>query len=236
MTRGALARELRSFEIARDMMPDIPVFFTVFSPMTIAGKLSRGRIHGQITDGADRALIHRALSQIADDVAALSRAAIAAGADGVFFAHQDAGRGLMSADDFGEFVVTYDVEALAGARDGRFNILHLHGDLVRFHEMLAYPVDGFNWHIWETKPSANAALCMTSKTVVGGINRWSITRNDTVAIGRQIDSLLGETGDTADIIITPGCTIRKGFDPRTLHFIRKRIKDDYRRDRSEMRC
>ncbi|MFN7051555.1 MAG: uroporphyrinogen decarboxylase family protein, partial [Gemmobacter sp.] len=135
LTRGALARELRALRLMRAAMPGVPIVFTVFSPMTIAAKLSRGRIHAQIAERVALDAVHVALDRIARSVSALSQAAIEAGADGVFFAHQDTGRDLLSYDDFCEFVAPYDIEALLGARQGRFNILHVHGAQIRFREI-----------------------------------------------------------------------------------------------------
>lgn len=224
LASGASARELRSLRLLRDGLGDVPILFTVFSPMTIASKLSQGRIREQIASGQDRDALHLALERLAEDVGRLSAAAIEAGADGVFFAHQDTGRRVFGQDAFSEFVMTYDIEALAGAGAGRFNVLHLHGEDIRFYELAGYPVDALNWHIWETLPSIAAARNATPKCVVGGIDRRLITANDLDGIGGQIAAVLEAAATTGDVIITPGCTIRHGFDPKTLHFIRDRLK------------
>lgn len=219
LSRGALARELKSLRLVRRALPDVPVIFTVFSPMTIAAKLSRGRIRAQIAERVEIDAVHAALDRIARGVAALSKAAIEIGADGVFFAHQDAGRSLFSADDFEEFVVPYDIEALLGAQAGRFNILHIHGDRIRFRELRDYPVHALNWHNWETRPSAPAGALASGKCVVGGIDRWSITHNDVAAVRRQVLRTIEEVGGLGDLVIAPSCVIRAGFSPDTMHAV-----------------
>lgn len=224
--RGALARELRSLKLIRKSVPDVPIIFTVFSPMTIAAKLSQGRIHGQIAEGGHRDVIHTALGRIARTVSAYCEAAIAAGADGVFFAHQDTGRNLLSYDDFSEYVAPYDIEALAAARNGRFNILHIHGSHIRFRELQDYPVHAINWHDWETLPSATAGMLTSRKCIVGGIDRWSVTRNDVQAVQRQVSLITDAVGNKGDLIFAPSCTIRAGFKPETLHAIRAIIKNN----------
>ncbi len=224
LAAGAHARELRSLRLLRQGLGDVPVLFTVFSPMTIASKLSQGRIREQIASGRDRKLLHRALGRLAADVGRLCAAAIEAGADGVFFAHQDIGRQIFGADAFAEFVEPYDREALAGAVAGRFNVLHLHGEDIRFDEAAGYPVEALNWHVWETPPAIAAARAATSKALVGGIDRRLITANDRGGIEFQITAVLEAAGDAGNVIVTPGCTIRHGFEPDTLHFIRDRLK------------
>ncbi len=225
LSNGAFERELRSLRLIREGAPGVPILFTVFSPMTIASKLSQGRIREQIANPQNHAILHDALAIIADDTARLSEMAIELGADGVFFAHQDTDRRKFCFDDFSEFVHAYDMEALAGARNGSFNVLHLHGDSIRFFELANYPVDALNWHIWEVHPQSRAVLNATDKCIVGGINRWSITENDLDAIRRQISHILDAGKEHGNVIVTPGCTIRHGFDPNTLHFIREQIRN-----------
>ncbi|MFQ1062495.1 uroporphyrinogen decarboxylase family protein [Bordetella trematum] len=222
--QGALARELRSMTQVRRALPDVPLVFTLFSPMTIAAKLSHGRIHGQIAEKRNTQGIHAALQRISRTVARYAQSAIAAGADGVFFAHQDTGRHLLSYDDFSEYVAPYDIEALAGARDGRFNVLHIHGENIRFRELQDYPVDAINWHDSETFPSALSGMLTSGKCILGGIDRRSVTANDVPAIRQQIRSNHAAVGGRGDIIFAPSCTIRAGFKPQTLHAIRDEIR------------
>ncbi len=223
--RGALARELRSLRLVRAAVPDVPIVFTLFSPMTIAAKLSQGRIHGQIAEGSGRKEIHEALARLARTVNACARAAIAAGADGVFFAHQDTGRTLLSYDAFSEYVAPYDIEALAGASAARFNVLHIHGEDIRFRELQDYPVHAMNWHSWETPPSVAAGVLTARKCIVGGIDRWSVTRNDIPAIRRQITATLDAVRGLGEVILAPSCTIRAGFDPATIHAVRDFVRN-----------
>lgn len=222
--RGALARELRSLRLLRRALPEVPIVFTVFSPVTIAAKLSGGRIHGQIAEGESRKAIHGALARLTRTVRYYAEAAISAGADGIFFAHQDTGRNLLPYDDFCEFVAPYDIEALAGARGGAFNILHIHGAQIRFRELLDYPVQAVNWHSWETLPSALAGMLVSKKCVVGGIDRFSVTSNDVPAMERQISSIFDAVADRGDLIFAPSCTIRAGFQAGTLHAIRDIVR------------
>lgn len=224
LTKGAFAREIRSLKQVREALPDLPIVFTLFSPMTIAAKLSQGRIHGQIREGHELPAIHQALGRLADAMRDYARMAIDAGADGVFFAHQDTGRHLFDQDQFSEFVATYDIEALAGAKDGRFNVLHIHGDQIRFRELQDYPVHAFNWHSWETLPSIGAGALTSGKCVVGGVDRRSVTENDMPAIRREITDSIAAMDGVGDLIIAPSCTIRAGFDRETIIAMRDFVR------------
>jgi uroporphyrinogen decarboxylase len=223
--KGALVRELRSLRLVREALPDVPIVFTLFSPMTIAAKLSRGRIHGQIAEGSGGRPIHAALARLARTMAAYARAALDAGADGIFLAHQDTGRHLLSYDAFSEYVAPYDIEVLAGAAAGRFNVLHIHGDRIRFRELQDYPVQAINWHSWETLPGLSAGALSSRKCVLGGIDRRSVTGNDIPAIRRQIAAAVTAMADVGDLILAPSCTIRAGFDPATIEAMRDFIRN-----------
>lgn len=223
--KGALARELNSLRMVREALPDVPIVFTVFSPMTIAAKLSQGRIHGQIAEGAGRATIHRALERIALLTRDYGQAAISAGADGLFFAHQDTGRNLLSYDAFSEYVAPYDMEVLAGAATGRFNVLHIHGDHIRFREVQDYPVHAMNWHSWETLPSIGSGALTSGKCVLGGVDRRSVIANDVPSIQRQISAALSAIDGVGDLIVAPSCTVGAGYDPDTVRAIRDFVRN-----------
>jgi uroporphyrinogen decarboxylase len=210
--------------MVREALPDVPIVFTMFSPMTIAAKLSQGRIHAQIAQRSGGEQIHAALGCLARAMQDYARAAIEAGADGIFLAHQDTGHHLFTADDFSEFVAPYDIEVLAGASNGRFNVLHIHGDRIRFRELQDYPVHALNWHSWETLPSVAAGALGSGKCVLGGIDRRSVTANDIPAIKRQISASLAATAGIGDLILAPSCTIRAGFDPATIVAMRDFVR------------
>lgn len=223
---GALGRELRALRLMRAALPKVPIIFTIFSPMTIASKLSRGLVHRQIAEKQGLAGLHEALERIAGNVRDYARTAIAAGADGVFFAHQDSGRNVLGYDDFCEFVAPYDLEALVGAQKGKFNVLHAHGAQVRFRDIRDYPVHALNWHNWETRPSAAAAMISSNKCIVGGIDRRALTGNDVDLVKAQILQTLRDVqGLGGDLIIAPSCAIRAGFSRDTLRAVRDFVRE-----------
>ena len=206
---GALGRELQHLSrLVAALGPGLPVIATTFSPLTIAKKLGEAacRQHMQSHPG----LVLDALSEIAATVAAFSREAIRAGCAGVFFAVQEATRkaGDANYDRFGE---PFDLVALAGAADGWFNVVHMHGDDILFNVLARYPVAALNWHVGETAPSiAEYRESGGRKPVVGGMRRMAITGRDRTAIDADIAAAL--SGDGRGVILSPGCVIRHPVD------------------------
>ena len=118
-------------------------------------------------------MIHEALSNIAENLAAHMRDVIDAGADGVFFALQGCSRTIMTEQQYREFGRPYDLMALRGAASGWLNILHVHGEKdLMFDQVLDYPVQVLSWSDRIAGPSLREARVKTSKCLMGGWNEF----------------------------------------------------------------
>ncbi len=228
---GALGRELYGLELLlKKVGRKAPVVMTVFSPLTIAAKLSANHVIQHIREGKAEH-VRRALEAIAETTAEFIARVIDLGASGVFFASQMCQRGVMSEAEYLEFGVPYDLEALKPAAGGWFNIFHLHGNEVMFSLMKDYPLECVNWHVWETTPDFTEARDQSDKCFMGGIVRTHITEGDYHGIESDVkrswDQLKG-----IKHIVTPGCGIRHPVDASTLQYtaalIRDRLKTEYR--------
>lgn len=224
INRGAFARELRSLSLIRKSVRDIPILFTVYSPITILSKLSQGRIFEQIASHRNHEVIHRALGIITDDLNRLCKAALELGATGIFFENHDTSRRKLCYDDFCEFVNVYDIEIFSQAHNGKFNVLSLQGDAPRFYEFRHYPVDAISWHFSELYPSANTMLNSMNKCLIGGINHWHIMENDLDVLQSQINALMSAGDEMENVIVAPGYAVHQGFDTSVLHFVRDQIR------------
>ena len=80
---GSLARELKGLKLVLDKVKneDVPVIFTIFSPLTTANKLS-GNTLLQYLENGDGDAVHHALKVITETTCNMARAALEAGADG----------------------------------------------------------------------------------------------------------------------------------------------------------
>src|SRR4029078_9494204 len=118
----------------------VPVLATVFSPLTIAGKLSNGVSRSHAGEHADA--LKRGLELIADVTAAFARAALARGCAGIFLALQEATRSAYDERAYLELGVPYDRQTLDAAKDagGWFNAVHMHGEDILFDVIKDYDV------------------------------------------------------------------------------------------------
>lgn len=217
---GSLARELDSLKQLLELVKgeNVPVIFTVFSPITIADKLCGKKVLDHIRAGYGEE-VKRALSVIAETTAQLAAEAIRLGADGVFFASQMSVYDVMDTEVYLEYGKPYDIQVLEAAKDGWMNTLHAHGSNIMFDVLRDYPVHVFNWHAWETLPAIDEAQQLTGKCLMGGLNRTDITSCDRNAIRHQIFDCKRLTGGRG-LILTPGCVIRYPLNKGMLSYIR----------------
>lgn len=214
---GAFGRELRHFAgLAALVGPDVPVLATVFSPLTIAGKLSGGLHRRHLAESPE--LLAAGLETITRVTCRFAEAALARGCAGVFFAIQEASREVMDGAAYSRFGEPFDrrVLAAAGAAGGWFNVVHMHGDDILFDLLKDYPADALNWHIGETPPTiADYRAGGGRRAIVGGLQRSHITQGDLAAIRADIDVALTETGSRG-LIVAPACVIRHPVDDAVL--------------------
>lgn len=223
----AIQRELDHLKQLLDLVDgEVPVIMTVFSPLTTADKLSRGQLANHLIEEADRGsdYLHQALRKIAETTAALCQKAIQLGASGVYFASQMSSYEKVDEETYRNYGVPYDLQVLQGAQAGWLNAIHIHGNDIMFDLVKDYPVQVFNWHIWETLPQLKEGMDYTGKTIMGGIARMDITHNRRNDLRHQIYQAIMETSGRG-LILTPGCGIRHPYDDETIQFLQK-VKEE----------
>lgn len=219
-TASALQRELDHLEHLLNLVDgEAPVIMTVFSPLTTAAKLAKEQLINHLKQ-VEHGYIHQALDKIAEATAALAHKAIELGAAGVYFASQMSSYDKASEEIYAEYGVPYDLQVLEGARDGWFNAIHAHGDDIMFDLVKDYPVQVFNWHVWESLPELKEGIDYTNKCVMGGIARIDITHNNRNPLRHQIYCSITESGGK-HLILTPGCGIRHPFEEDTIRYLQK---------------
>ena len=170
-TTGALGEQLEALRLIRAAVgPDIPIIWTVFSPLMILPFLVQG--------GRDAALAllrsapretETAFGAMIETLAAYARACLAVGADGLFYATNMATRSLVSAEECRRWQRPYDLRVLEAVNAAPFNLLHVCGTGIHFDEFADYPVTAFSWATVDGNPSLHSVHASTGKAVVGGL-------------------------------------------------------------------
>ncbi|MCX7622877.1 MAG: uroporphyrinogen decarboxylase family protein [Thermomicrobium sp.] len=203
--RGPLGTIVESLRlVATELGGAVPVLQTIFSPLTVAFKLSAGRVVQDLVEHPAR--VAEALAAIATTMRALVRASLDAGAHGIFFATQCATADVLAAAAYAQWGRPWDLEVLAEASGAPIVLLHLHGLQPHFDLVLDYPVNVLNWHDRRTRPTLREGAQRSGRCVAGGLDETTIAERDPAAVAAEARDALAQLGGR-HLMVTPGCVI-----------------------------
>jgi len=219
---------------------EVMTFYNIFSPATsfkfvrLASKDFRSLNINPDTLLADLILkdkdaVLHALSVATEDMSALARSVIQAGADGIFLSAQQISDPRIDGALHRNVLSPGDCRVLESAKSTRpdvFNILHIcsyeghRNDLINF---VNYPAEIINWAaVFENVPLAEGKKLFKGKPVIGGFDNttkgvlYSGTREEIQAETRRIIGSAGKTG----IILGADCTLPRDIDLQRLKWVR----------------
>ena len=215
---GPFAEQLVAFRTIRRELGDLPLVQTVFSPLSVAGRLTNDRtlVRRWISEAPDS--LHAALAAITETLAAYSRACLDAGADGIFFATTEwATHDVLTVEQYRTFGREYDLRVLDAVAGAPMNVLHVCRPNNMLTELLDYPVAVFNWA--QHAPgnlSLAYVLPKTDRSVIGGVDeRHALLRGSLDDVRAQVRAALDETGGRR-FLLAPGCSIEPSTPPENI--------------------
>jgi uroporphyrinogen decarboxylase len=227
--QGALGRELKCLQAIRAGRKDsAPILQTLFSPLTIAAKLSGPDLLLQHLRTEPEAL-SKGLDTITEAMIQYGVACREAGADGFFYATQMATRERLSLEEHKKFAETYDLRLLnafsANPSPSFFILLHIHGEDILFQELSIYPVQAINWHDRKTWPTLGEGKKIFSGAVVGGLEEWGILRQGPASsIREQVKDAIAQA-EGKRLIIAPGCGLPIDTPEEFLQAARRAVEE-----------
>jgi uroporphyrinogen decarboxylase len=207
-TSGFNAEVVRACTLVREALgPNVPVLQTIFSPLTIASKLSNGAVVEHLRAEPER--VHAALEVIRDVTVEVTKASLSAGADGVFFASQLATSDLVTEEEYAAFGVAYDQPVLASIAEAGsiFTLTHIHGANTFFDLLAGYPAHALNWHDRRIGPDIAQVLdAHPDRAAVAGIDEHGIAEMSADDVREQVRDARAAAGDRR-LLIGPGCVV-----------------------------
>jgi uroporphyrinogen decarboxylase len=219
---GALGEQLRALrQIRAGVGPDTPIIWTVFSPLMVVPYLLPGGVEQALAIARqESAALEAALAAIAHTLASYTRLALAAGADGLFYATNVARRDLLSAAECRRFQRPYDLQVLAAAAAAPFNVLHVCGSGVLFDEFVDYPVQAISWAQAEGNPSLADGRRRSGRAVMGGLPAKPVIVTLTPdAVAARARAAVREMDGRA-LLLGPDCSINPETPDALLHAAR----------------
>ena len=172
-------------------------------------------------------LLVQALNVIAESAGNFVRHCLAAGADGIYLSVRDdwvdtPDNGVGTYD---RLVKPSDLQILAAAQRGTFNMLHVCGQAVDFPRFAAYPVHVLSWaDRYAGPPIAEAVRIARPAPCAGLDNLGTMVHGSPEDCAREVADAIRQAGDRP-LIVAPGCTFDPEAVPATnLHAIRQAVE------------
>lgn len=202
---GSLGRQLATIRRTRELAgPDIPIIETIFSPLSQAKNLIGGGLE-IVHLRRHRLELQHALEVIAETTARFVRAALEAGADGIFYAMQHASAGLLSQDEYREVARPLDLRVLEAAQGASFNLLHLHGRNTYLNLVADYPAHALNWHDRDTGPALAEGARQFPGLVVGGLSQRDLVEGTPQSVRALAREAIEDMGGR--VCLSTGCVM-----------------------------
>jgi uroporphyrinogen decarboxylase len=194
---------------------DAPVLVTLFSPLSLARRLSGGRLDTDLWEHPT--LVRDALEAITETQIRFADLALAEGVSGVFYSIQAASRAVLREEDYAEFGEPYDRRVLESVGDrSRLTIVHGHGERLMFERLARLPAHAWSWEDRSTPPPLAEGHARVPGAVVGGLDQWRILRDGTPEeAAAQAREAVDETGGIG-LIVAPGCVLPPGTSDETV--------------------
>ena len=216
---GPFAEQLDALRlIGRELGGDVPFVQTVFSPLSVVGRLTpeRQQVRRWMSEAPDA--VHAALATVTETLATYARACLDAGADGIFFATTEWGTYDVLTDElYNVFGRPYDLRVLEAAAGAELNILHVCRPNNMLAALLDYPAAAVNWAMHAPgNESLGAAQSKTAKAVMGGVDeRHALLSGSPEDVRAQVREALRQTGGRR-FLLAPGCSIAPNTPPENL--------------------
>jgi len=185
---------------------DTPVVPTLFSPLSLARKLSGGRLNADLR--AQPGPVADALEAITATLIRFAELALSEGVSGIFYSIQAASESLHPEEEYARFGEPYDrriLEAIAGK--SMLTIIHAHGDRLMFDRLAGLPGHAWNWDDRATAPTLAQGRAAVPGAVIGGLNQWATLRDGTPEqAAAEAEDAIAQTGGVG-LIVGPGCVL-----------------------------
>ena len=217
---GPFAEQLDALRrISEGLDGEVPFAQTVFSPLSVLGRLANDRdaVHRWMSEAPDA--LHAALAAVTETLSSYAKASLAAGADGIFFPTTEWGTyDVCSVEEYEAFGRPYDLQVLKAVEGAPMNILHVCRPNNMIERLLDYPAAAVNWaaHAPGNLSLAEVAA-KTDKAVMGGVDeRHALIQGSPDDVREQVQEALRQT-EGRRFLLAPGCSISPQTPPENLH-------------------
>jgi uroporphyrinogen decarboxylase len=185
---------------------DAPVLPTLFSPLSLARKLSGDRLPTDLRERPDTVL--SALEAITETLLKFADLALREGVSGIFYSIQTASLSVLTEEQYARFGEPFDRRVLEHVHPRSFlTVVHCHGDALMFDRLVTLPGHVWNWDDRAAGPSLREAHGRVRGAVCGGLDQVRTLRDGTAELAAgEAREAVEQTGGTG-VIVAPGCVL-----------------------------
>jgi uroporphyrinogen decarboxylase len=201
---------------------DAPVLPTLFSPLSLARKLSGDRLVQDLRERPDA--VTGALEAITETLLRFADLALREGVSGIFYSIQTASRSVLDEEQYARFGEPYDRRVLEAVHPRSFlTVIHAHGDALMFERLARLPGHVWNWDDRAAGPALAQARALVPGAVCGGLDQVRTLRDGTAeaAMAEARDAVAQVGG--AGVIVAPGCVLMAGTPDATVAAVVKTL-------------
>ncbi len=194
---------------------DCAILPTLFSPLSVARKLSGDRLAADLREHPEA--VEAALEAIAETLTRYASLVLDEGAGGIFYAIQAASLSVCTEAEYARFGAPYDQRVLESleARSG-LTIIHCHGDRLMWTQLAPLPGHVWSWDDRATPPSLGDGKAVVAGAVLGGLHQWRTLADGTPEQARaETRDAIAQTGGIG-LIVGPGCVVPPAASPANL--------------------
>ncbi len=224
---GSLGEQLAAIRLTRRMLPaDVLLLETVFSPLAVVADLAQSTQAVERHLEEDATAVRAAVEAVTRTFEDFVPRALAAGADGIYFATVEwATRDrAWNASGYRAFATPFDRRVLARTEGATMNVLHVCRPRNFLPDLADYPVAGFSWSATEDgNLNLREGLERVRGAAIGGIGHEDalVAPGDALALA-QLEAGFALTGGRR-WIVAPGCSIHPHTPPERLDALRDAV-------------
>ncbi len=205
---GTFGEQLRVLRLVADELNgEAPILATLFAPSMIASQLAGEAVFVRhLREYPDA--VHAGLRTITRTLLHFAQACLDQGADGLFYAIQQASRRVLTETEYRSIGPLYDFAVLNDVHGrSRLTMLHLHGDDLMFEELATYPSHVLNWYDRASGPTLTAARARTTRCLAGGIDHErTLVLGTPEEIAAEVRDAIAQMNGRG-LLLAPGCGV-----------------------------
>ncbi len=204
---SAYAQHLETLvRVSVDKRADTLVLPTVFSPLSLARKLSGDRLNQDLRERPE--IVVEALEAITETLLRFVNLCLDEEAGGIFYSIQAASRRFHTEEEYERFGAPYDRRILdAAMARSKLVIVHCHGGELMFERLARLPGHAWNWDDRAAGPSLREGKARVKGAVIGGVNQWATVCEGTAEeVRTEVNDAVTQT-DGIGLIAGPGCVL-----------------------------